>query len=636
MRHRASIALACLALIGCGAAHGQTVPAALAQGSLCQSKDVLLDLAISLQTSAAFGRSSDLFYLVDIDEDLGYLHVAQKALARATAPDARPLAMKVDALTTQLTGVRERVGVAFAALAKTGEAAETALEEAAICQGVDLRDLSRPLGSKGKIDPATREKTLRANEPKATSKGCEASQRLWAAARGTDLTSAVTSSSIASHITELTLPGPTGAVRDRLATALNEHAKTLRRFNALAGNGSSNASAQEDPEIHALTALRSDVVKGLDDATHTCRAETGDLGRVAGGAPEPRRATVTVRPKWPKTLESFPHPVEFGSGFVVRWRNASGQLEARVVTNNHVMDGAFEAEIVPGDPRLAKPDPTSASDKASTWSATLVQSNPHDDVAVLRLDADAQRVFSEGFTFRLLPAREEEGVAAAGFPGIGARPSFQVTRGTVSNARFSTDGATTNGLDVYVQHTAAIDPGNSGGPLLDGHGHLLGMNTFKLVGRENVGLAIPTWRIQEALQRAEQNATLDVKHAEASCNAIVAAFESAHPVGSAASRFGLALYEWAESQPSLSLAASYGEQMQEGPGNPVDDARRRAYGVIRAEIEEEGGVRPFEACSDVHAAEAPGVVVGTFHTRRGQHTLTFAEEHAVMRAVAFK
>ncbi len=622
----AGLAALLFAVSGCAGAAGSRPSGPPVPGSPCEVKDELFDLASSLQTSAVFGRSSDLFPLVDLDEDLGYLHVAAKALSTRSAPASQTLTEKMAKLDNRLSAVRKEVADALTLLAKTGETAELALDEAATCQGVDLRDLSRP--RVGKLDPAAREKALHANEPIVASKGCESAVRLWGAARTTDLTSAVTSSSVATHITELTLLGATGGVRDRLASALQAHAKALRRFGVLVGNGSD----APPPDVKELLTLRSDLVKALDETTRSCRAETGDLGRVLGGSTEPRRATVTVRPKWPKSLESFPHPIEFGSGFVVRWRSASGTLEARIVTNNHVMDGAFEAEIVSGDPKLARPD---ASEKSSAWSATLVQSNPHDDVAVLKLDPAAEPVFSEGFALRLAPAKEEEGVVAAGFPGIGARPSFQVTKGTVSNARFNADGAASS-LDVYVQHTAAIDPGNSGGPLLDGHDRILGMNTFKLVGRENVGLAIPTWRIQEALVRSEEAATLDTKHAEASCNAVVGAFSSAHPVGEAASRFGLALYEWAEAQPQIEGAAAYSEQMREGPGNPVDAARRRAYGTLRAIVEAEGGVRPFEACSDVRAGEAAGTVSATFRTRRKSHTLTLAEEHAVMRVVGFR
>ncbi len=633
MRARAAALSAILLSVpGCGgvqgvylAGRGQVANAA------CETFDPLTDLSVALQTPASFGRSSELFYLVDVDDDLGALHVTARALADATAPGAGALAAKVDSLTARLTALRARLGAMFLELQKTDVVAEAALDEAATCQGVDLRDPSRPPGVIGKVDPATRETTLRANEPKVASKACEAAERLWSAARGVDLTSAVTSSSIAAHITELTLSSGTAAVRDRLAAALTDHAKALRRLGAIGASPQGSA----DKEIESLTALRSEVIKALDDATRACRVGTGDFERVLGGATEPRRATVTVRPKWSGPLATFAHPIEFGSGFVVRWRDASGQVEARIVTNNHVMNGAFEAEITPGDPRLAKPA-DAGSDRTATWSATLVQSNPHDDVAVLRLDADAQPVFAEGFALRLAPAREEESVAAAGFPGIGARPSFQVTKGTVSNARFSTNSSEANALDVYVQHTAAIDPGNSGGPLLDARGRLLGMNTFKLVGRENVGLAIPTWRIQEALARSDASAALDPKNAEASCNAALGALAAPHPVGAAASRFGLALFAWAEARPSLTEAASFAQQMQAGPGNPVDDARRRAYGTIRAEVEQEGGVRPFETCSDVHAGDVAGTVVGSFRTRKGVHTLTLAEEHAVMRVVAFQ
>ena len=527
-----------------------------------------------------------------------------------------------------MVALRQRLGVAFDAVQTTEVAAEAAMDAAAMCRGVDLRD---PSGSKRKAsDPATA-KSSSAGEAMAASKACEAPLRLWMAVRAVDLTSEVTSASVASHITELTLPAGTAAVRTTLVRALRDHAKALKDFMAVA----QPASTSDDEEMRSLVALRSEVLAKLQATAGSCRTRAGDLARVHGGQPEPRSATVTVRPKWTGSLATLPHPEEFGSGFVVRWRNAKGDVEARIVTNNHVMDGAFEAEILAGDPHLAKPG-QGTGDSAHAWSATLIQSNPHDDVAILRLDDDAQRVFTEGFALRLAPAKEEESVVAAGFPGIGARPSFQVTKGTVSNAKFSTADAAANALDVYVQHTAAIDPGNSGGPLLDGNGRLLGMNTLKLVGRENVGLAIPTWRIHEALLRAENRVSLDPRHAQASCNAAVSALAATHPVGDAASRFGLALYEWSESHASPTDARSYAEGMAEGTGDPVDDARRRAYGVVRAQVEKEGGVRPFEACSELHPGTAPGTMVATFRTRKGTHQLTLAEEHSVMRVVAFE
>lgn len=636
MRQASSLLLAGLlglVLPGCKQAVAPSGSANVPAPSTCAAFDALVDLASSLQTSAAFGASSSLFYLVDTDEDLGHLHIAERELRKLSSADADALRQEIEHLDTSLTTLRERMNVAWTALEKTGTAAEVALDTAAMCQGVDLRDYYKVVGANGvvaKTDPATREKTRADHEAKVASKACEGALRLWTATRQVDLTTAVSSSSVASHVKELTLPGSTASVRDRLADSLAEHAQALRQFDTIA----KTSHETPDPATLALTELQSDLIKRLEVTNRTCRSHALDLARTIGGEPEPRQATVTVRPKWSGPLATLNHPEEFGSGFVVRWRNGNGELETRIVTNNHVMDGAFEADILPGDPHQAKaPDPT--NDKPQAWSATLVQANPHDDVAVLKLAPEAQRVFPEGFSLRLTPPREEEVVAAAGFPGVGMHPSFQVTRGTISNAKFGAENPHIDPFDIYIQHTAAIDPGNSGGPLLDAHGKLIGMNTLKLVGRENVGLAIPTWRIREALVWADDPIVLDEKYAEASCNAVVAALASSRPVAAAASRFGLALYDWAKKQPSNAMIRR-NTDLQEGSGDPVDQARREVFRAIRNQVDDEGGVRPFEACSGLHAGDTPGSMTATFHSRTGVHTLTLGEEHSVVRVTTFQ
>ena len=623
------LAIGGLAVACAGTMNAQSPKTPSASLETCEGYDALADLDMAMQRSAAFGGSSDLFYLVDADQELGYLRIAEKKLAGATSNDAVALAAQMHRFADALGKQREQMGVALATLERTGQAAEAAIEAAAMCKGVDLRDPSKIAGKEARADL---EKVHAANRAKLASKACEPAQRLWSATQGADLTSDVASASIASQLTELTLPGDRGAIRDRLAAALTQHAKALREFRELAAP----KAGAESEEAQALISVRSDLLKSLDAVNRTCRDPLREVKQIVGGTPEPRRATVTVRPKWSGPLADLPHAEEFGSGFVVRWREASGRLETRVVTNNHVMDGAFEAEISFGS---AESDTgAKGRDKAGekTWAATLLHESMSDDIAVLRLEPTSQDVFTEGFAFRRDPAREEEAVVAAGFPGVGSRPSFQVTKGTVSNAKFGTEGPDADPLDAYVQHTAPIDPGNSGGPLLDAHGQLLGMNTFKLIGRENVGLAIPTWRIREELIRAERPVSLDAKHAEASCNAAVAALEARYPVRAAASRFGLALYDWAMSQANDTEAASYGERFQGQPAGPADYARRRAYGAVRERVEHEKGVRPFEACSEMRAGDSPGRFVGTFHTRTGMHTLTFEEEHGAMRVVAFE
>ncbi|MBQ0035030.1 MAG: trypsin-like peptidase domain-containing protein [Bacteroidales bacterium] len=81
-------------------------------------------------------------------------------------------------------------------------------------------------------------------------------------------------------------------------------------------------------------------------------------------------------------------------------------------------------------------------------------------------------------------------IVAAGFPGLAGKPSWQITKGSVSNAYLKIDGS----KQAFIQHTAPIDPGSSGGPLLvkmdDGY-QIVGINTLKAFWRDNVGMAIP-------------------------------------------------------------------------------------------------------------------------------------------------
>jgi serine protease Do len=97
------------------------------------------------------------------------------------------------------------------------------------------------------------------------------------------------------------------------------------------------------------------------------------------------------------------------------------------------------------------------------------------------------------------PVDEGEDVFSAGFPGLGITPLWQFGRGTVSNAiaRFprSLDDETLMG--PFVQHTAQVDAGNSGGPLLvvqldasSGY-EVAGMNTLSGIRRQAANYAIP-------------------------------------------------------------------------------------------------------------------------------------------------
>lgn len=182
----------------------------------------------------------------------------------------------------------------------------------------------------------------------------------------------------------------------------------------------------------------------------------------------------------------------FGSGFVIV-HQASPSEEPRVfvVTNQHVV-GLAEVATIEFDGEERK------------WPGQVVFVDRDYDLAVLALDwrgaGESNPPADFGFGFADKDAHDQDEVVAAGYPGIAGEPSYQVTRGHVSNERLMLE---INGSkQVHVQHTASIDPGSSGGPLLNEQGQVLGINTMKIHGREAVGLAVPAGAIQQALERA--------------------------------------------------------------------------------------------------------------------------------------
>jgi serine protease Do len=616
---RGAILVAAALLPACGAAAAKSAeaPAPNAGGDpICRAIDPLLDAYGALQSGT--GSPSDVSYLVDLDGAIGALHIARAEVAPLPSPQAATIASGLGKLGDALSAKRDRVAEALTSVQKSYEIAERALDDAARCQRVDLRD----------------DDLSSADRAKVAARACEPARRLWEAASSVDLTSDIASSSIAAQVTELRMTGDRAEIRTRLAVALKAHAEALKHLKAVA----EPRADQQDAAAQALVSLNGEVSAQLRSTRRFCLEHLGDSGRIAAGSgpdnrlpsPDARLITVTVRPRWSGTLEALPHDEEFGSGFIVRWRTPDGHVETRIVTNDHVMDGAFEADIVSGDATASGKGDSAAKAKIS---ATLVQANPIDDVAILRVDPSAEAAFGQGVAFRFAPAREQEQVVAAGFPGVGITPSFQVSRGAVSNARFGADNPEDGATSAYVQHTAPIDPGNSGGPLLDAEGHLLGMNTLKIVGRENVGLAIPTARIQAALMRAERAPTFDTKLAEASCNAAVAVLASRQPPARSMAHFGLPLFEATAAAQGSTRAAAFREQVQGQADNPVEVARLRAYGSVRSAVADEGGVRPYELCSGVKASGAGDTFVGTFRTRTKAHQITLAPEHGELRVV---
>jgi S1-C subfamily serine protease len=145
-------------------------------------------------------------------------------------------------------------------------------------------------------------------------------------------------------------------------------------------------------------------------------------------------------------------PQGTGSGFV--W-----DREGHVVTNYHVVANANAAKVTLAD--------------QSTWDAHPVGFSPEKDLAVLKIDAPAERL-------RPLPIgsstdlRVGQKVLAIGNPfGL----DQTLTTGVISALGREIDSMASVPIRDVIQTDAAINPGNSGGPLLDGAGRLIGVNT---------------------------------------------------------------------------------------------------------------------------------------------------------------
>lgn len=154
-----------------------------------------------------------------------------------------------------------------------------------------------------------------------------------------------------------------------------------------------------------------------------------------------------------------------------------------IITNAHVVAGAMAVNVTVYDNRILP--------------ASLVGFDAAEDLAVLKVDAEDLIPASFGDSSML---RIGEPVAALG-DSLGYRATF--TDGIVSalDREVEVDGITM----VLIQTSAAINFGNSGGPLLNQYGQVMGINTIKIItedgSAEGLGFAIPSRRVKYVADR---------------------------------------------------------------------------------------------------------------------------------------
>lgn len=178
-----------------------------------------------------------------------------------------------------------------------------------------------------------------------------------------------------------------------------------------------------------------------------------------------------------------------GSGFYLKAQEV-------FVTNYHVVAGNHKVSI--------------ENYQQDRFLAKVVYVNPEADIAFLKseyLHAPADVPFN-----KIEAVHSSDKVFVLGYPfGM----PYTITEGIVSNERQLLDG------QPFIQTDAAVNPGNSGGPVVNAEGLLVGVTTAKLSDADNVGFAIPAFIVKEELDTFAQNTSSKYSLKCQSCKTLI-------------------------------------------------------------------------------------------------------------------
>jgi len=182
--------------------------------------------------------------------------------------------------------------------------------------------------------------------------------------------------------------------------------------------------------------------------------------------------------------KSEPQPKGMGSGVII-------SEDGYIVTNNHVIDGAEKLEVTLNDNRQ--------------YNATVVGTDEKTDIALIKINAKNLHVVTFGNSDAV---RVGEWCVAVGNP-FGFNST--VTAGVISAKARGLSESGNAGIKAFIQHDAAVNPGNSGGALVNTAGELIGINTmiYSQTGNySGCSFAVPSNTVKKVVTDIKQYGTV--------------------------------------------------------------------------------------------------------------------------------
>lgn len=172
-----------------------------------------------------------------------------------------------------------------------------------------------------------------------------------------------------------------------------------------------------------------------------------------------------------------------GTGFFV---SSNGYI----ITNNHVVEGARNIKVTKVN-----------GDSYKKYNAKVEVSDKQNDLAIIKItDPSFSSIGSLPYTFKFMAANVGEDCFVLGYPLVSTMGTdIKLTNGVIS----SRTGF--NGSVSEYQMSAPVQPGNSGGPLFDKNGNIIGVVCAKHTGAENAGYAVKASYIRNLVELLPQN-----------------------------------------------------------------------------------------------------------------------------------